>query len=41
MENNTNYNPYGSETEKQQLIENMEKSAFAQYVTAGTTMHIL
>ena len=40
MGNNTNYNPYGSETEKQQLIENMEKSAFAQYVTAGTTMHM-
>uniref|UniRef100_UPI0040576DAF hypothetical protein n=1 Tax=Agathobacter sp. TaxID=2021311 RepID=UPI0040576DAF len=36
MENNTNYNPYGNEESEAANV--MEKSAFAQYVTAGAAM---
>jgi len=39
MQENKEYNPYNTDTQKTEYMDNMEKSAFAQYVTAGAMMH--
>lgn len=39
MQENREYNPYNADAQKAEYMDSMEKSAFAQYVTAGAMMH--